>query len=323
MKHEAEKDFCPLGNIPNLHRARELVQCPSCPFPFAWGLWGQPWPSTEQASPVCNEHVFSCTCVLPDVCAGMHILLGTKSFTPRDGICPNRVRSIAFLPSQYLVTESLRAITICFVGCLQCYRCCVDYSWYWRVSFTWIQAWGWDCSGVMKYLSAADLGVRMSICNTERAAVEKAQWNQYTTKSSVVPCWLAYIPWGGGQYFPETIILIFENSLQFWSTLNAVFIFSSIQPNYTFVNASVILSAFVSPSVKYGLKNPVNYRAAMRLNLLMHVTEIQNWKESYTWIIIIVTVPYQKYFETITESAEDGILKTSVVKSFWTLPWWS
>ena len=154
MKHEAEKDFCPLGNIPNLHRARELVQCPSCPFPFAWGLWGQPWPSTEQASPVCNEHVFSCTCVLPDVCAGMHILLGTKSFTPRDGICPNRVRSIAFLPSQYLVTESLRAITICFVGCLQCYRCCVDYSWYWRVSFTWIQAWGWDCSGVMKYLSA-------------------------------------------------------------------------------------------------------------------------------------------------------------------------
>lgn len=78
MKHEAEKNFCPLGNIPNLHRARELVQCPSCPFPFAQELQGQPWPSTKEASPSCNEHIFGCACVLPDVCAGMHILLGTK-----------------------------------------------------------------------------------------------------------------------------------------------------------------------------------------------------------------------------------------------------
>ena len=51
-------------------------------------------------------------------------------------------------------------------------------------------------------------------------------------------------------------------------------------------------------------------------------SEIQNWKESYTWIIII-TVPFQKYFETIKELAKDGILKTSVVKSFWILLCWS
>lgn len=70
------------------------------------------------------------------------------------------------------MTESMQAIVICFV-----YVCSVigTVGIIHNIKKYHLHVWGWACSGALKYWSAAELGFRIPIYNTKRAAVERAQ----------------------------------------------------------------------------------------------------------------------------------------------------
>lgn len=116
--------------------------------------------------------------VLPEVWAGLHMLLGTKQelLLSPELVSPQTRTGIPHSSVTPLISDRKHASNchlLCV--CLQCYWHCGNYSQYKKVSFTCIQVWGWACSGALKYWSAAELGFRIPIYNTKRAAVERAQ----------------------------------------------------------------------------------------------------------------------------------------------------
>lgn len=150
----------------------------------------QPWPRVEQVSPFFSVHIFSCTCVLPEVWAGLHMLLGTKQelILSPELVSPQTGTGIPHSFVTPLISARKYASNCHLLcACLQCYWHCGNYSWYQKVSFTCIQVWGWACSGALKYQSAAELGFRTPIYNTKRTAVERAQ-SQINTFERAVQC---------------------------------------------------------------------------------------------------------------------------------------